>query len=475
MLRRRPSVIRCQTPNDNGINRCLTPNDTRRIALVAALLLVAANCSSGSDGVGSPASTSSTPTAVTGEAPSASSPSTDASTASDPIDSAPATNSGDFTSRVSGLPPATGEPMLIGLVNTEGLPGLDLVDIRVDIEATFAYLNEHGGFGGRPLELTSCASKASPESSQACAQEITGSGVELALLGLDVFPGYATFAASNVPVIGLLPILPADYSADALFMTGGNATLAAGMAGVAKERFDAKTVGIISADDPGTNGTESALTASLDKLGIEYVSIKGGTEETDAGLQGLLAQANADNPDLLVSLYGDAGCIGAMRGRTALGISTPVLTSSSCAASDVIEEVGDEALGWVFLGAQTNDPSPSNDLIAEIMAPVLGIPVDEVDPSSLGLGGLGIIQAMTLAQYADAIVADGGEVTGASLYEYFGSTATSIWPGLPAQCGRAAAYPSVCTFEFPVIEYLADGTLQPADGVESVSAFEYLP
>jgi branched-chain amino acid transport system substrate-binding protein len=382
----------------------------------------------------------------------------------------------DFTARVGGLPPATGEPMKIGLINTEGVPGVDLADIRIDMEATFSYLNEHGGFGGRPLELTSCASKASPESSQACAQEISGADVELVLLGLDLFPGYSTFAASNLPVIGLLPILPGDYTADALFVTGGNATLGAGMAGVASAHFDAQTVGIISADSPGSNGTVASLTASLDKLGIEYESIKGGTEETDAGYQGLIAQANAENPDLLVSLYDGPGCIGTMRGRTSLGITTPVLATSSCAASDVIDQVGDEALGWIFLGAQTNEPSPSNDLIGEIMAPVLGVPADEVDPSSLGLGGLGIIQAMTLAQFADAIVADGGEVTGAALYDYFKTTTTSLWPGgLPAECGKAAAYPAICTFGFPIIEYTEDGTLQPAAGIETVSAFEYLP
>jgi hypothetical protein len=27
----------------------------------------------------------------------------------------------------------------------------------------------------------------------------------------------------------------------------------------------------------------------------------------------------------------------------------------------------------------------------------------------------------------------------------------------------------------PVIEYTEDGTLQPAEGIETVSAFEYLP
>jgi branched-chain amino acid transport system substrate-binding protein len=443
---------------------------------LAALSLVAAGCGS-DDGSSEPSVAEPTPAtdgAVVTEAPVA----TDAPDATD----APATTEAsdvsedEFTARVAEMGPATGEPMRVGLVNTEGVPGLDFPDIRENMAATFAYLNEHGGLGGRPVELSTCAAKGSPETSQACAQEIIGTDVELALLGLDLFPGYPTFDAGQVPVIGLLPILPGDYTANALFTTGGNATLAAGMAGVAKEKFDAKSVGIISADNPGANGGEAALKASLDKVGIPYVSIKGGSEETDAGYQGLMQQANASNPDLLISLYDAAGCIGTMRGRVALGIETPVLAASACAATEVIDQVGDDALGWTFLGAQTNEETPANDLIREIMGPVLGVPADQVDPASLGLGGLGILQAMTLAKFADAVAASGGEVTGKSIYDYFGSTKESIWPsGLGVECGKAPAYPSICTFEFPVIEYTEDGTLQPAKGIEVVSAFDYLP
>jgi hypothetical protein len=178
----------------------------------------------------------------------------------------------------------------------------------------------------------------------------------------------------------------------------------------------------------------------------------------------------------LITLYDAAGCIGAMRGRVALGIDTPVLASSACAATEVIEQVGDDALGWTFLGAQTNEDTPANDLIRKILAPKLGVPEEEVDPASLGLGGLGTIQAMTLAKFADAVAAKGDKVTGQSIYDHFKTTRESIWPsGLPMECGKAPAYPAICTFEFPVITYTEDGTLQPAEGFEVVSAFDYLP
>ena len=70
-------------------------------------------------------------------------------------------------------------------------------EIRLQIESAVDYLNEHGGMGGRPIELQSCVAKGSPETSQACAQELVGKNVELVMLGLDLFPDYATYTAAG--------------------------------------------------------------------------------------------------------------------------------------------------------------------------------------------------------------------------------------------------------------------------------------
>ena len=87
-------------------------------------------------------------------------------------------------------------------------------------------------------------------------------------------------------MFGALPILPGDYTANALFVTGGNATTMAAMVGLAVENFDAQSIGIISADNVGANGTEAALIAAIEKQGIPYKSVKGGDNETDAGYPG---------------------------------------------------------------------------------------------------------------------------------------------------------------------------------------------
>ena len=410
-------------------------------------------------------------------APDTAAPDTAATDSSAPDTAPPDTTPADPSSAFPDLDPPTGDEIVIGLVNTEGTPGLDFPEIRLDVDGAVAYLNKHGGMGGRPIKIENCTAKGSPETSQACAQELAGKNVEMVLLGLDLFPDYATYTAANIPVIGVLPILPGDYTANALFLTGGNATTTGAMAAVAKDHFKAQTVGIVSSDNPGANGTEAALTAALDLAGIAHITVKGGDNETDAGYQGLMREAAKDNPDLLVSLYSDAGCIGTIRGRAALAITIPVITTAICSGKDVLEEVGDDALGWSFVGVQTQEDTPELAILQEILAPVLGIAPEEVDSTALGLGALGVIEIMSLAEFANIMAAQGDDVTGASLYDFVGSsTDLTQWPGgAKIECGAAEKYPTICAFTFPVAEYVAGGSVKTIPGLEAVSAKDYLP
>ena len=409
----------------------------------------------------------------------------DATQAPAPTDTdAPAdTGSGDTTAPAETSAPAdelgppTGPEMVVGMVNTEGGAGLDFPDIRRFIEAAVEYTNEHGGLGNRPIKLETCIANGSPETSQACAQELVGKNVELVLLGLDLFPDYKTYEAASIPIIGVLPILPIDYTANALFLTGGNATSQAAIAAVAKEYYSASNVSIIHADNAGANSTAASLQAALDKAGIAWEAVKGGDNETDAGYQGLVREAASGDPDVIVSLYADAGCIGVMRGRASLGIDTPVITTNICADRDVIDAVGDDALGWMFAGLPEEVDSPERTLQRELLAPVLGIDASEVTNAGLGLGGLGYSLFMSLVQYGNQMVEQGIELTGSSLYEFVKSGEGLYFFGgvTPLACGASAAYPAVCSFVFPFAEYKGDGVVGPVDGLGLVDSLPYLP
>lgn len=393
------------------------------------------------------------------------------------------TSTGDTTAPADTAAPAdeagppTGPEMVVGMVNTEGGAGLDFPDIRRFVEAAVEYTNQHGGLGNRPVKLETCIANGSPETSQACAQELVGKNVELVLLGLDLFPDYKTYEAASIPIIGVLPILPIDYTANALFLTGGNATSQAAIAAVAKEYYSASTVAIIHADNAGANSTAASLEAALDKAGITWKAVKGGDNETDAGYQGLVREAASDDPDVIVSLYADAGCIGVMRGRASLGITTPVITTNICADKDVIDVVGDDATGWMFAGLPEETETPERALLRKLLAPVMGIAEDEVTAAGLGLGGLGYSLYMSLIDYGNQMVEQGIELTGASLYDFVKNGEGLYFFGgvTPLGCGASAAYPAVCSFVFPFAEYKGDGVVGPVEDLGLVDSLPYLP
>jgi len=427
---------------------------SRGSRLVAALMagsLIIAACGGDDDGGGSEPAATEAPAPADSAAPAEPAPADS---------SAPADVAG----------PPTGPEMIVGMVNTEGTPGLDFPDMRRFAEAAFEYLNTSGGFGNRPVKFESCVAKGSPETSQACAQELVGKGVELVLVGLDLFPDYKTYDAAGVPVIGVLPILPPDYTANALFLTGGNATSQAASAALAKDYFNATSVGIIHADNAGANSTAASLEAALDKAGIAWIAVKGGDNETDAGFQGLMRQATEGNPDVLVSLYSDAGCIGTMRARASLGITTPVITTNICADKDVIDVVGDDATGWYFAGLAEDRDTPERDLQRRLLAPVLEVEEEEVSTTSLGLGGLGYTMWMSLVDYGAKMSDEGIEMTGTSLFDYLKSGEGLFLFGgdSPIKCGSNAKYPAVCSFVFPFAMYKGDGVVGPIDDLESV-------
>ena len=435
---------------------------SRGSRLVAALMagsLIIAACGGDDDGG------SSEPAATEAPAPADSAA---------PAEPAPADSSAPAD--VAG--PPTGPEMIVGMVNTEGTPGLDFPDMRRFAEAAFEYMNTSGGFGNRPVKFESCVAKGSPETSQACAQELVGKGVELVLVGLDLFPDYKTYEAAGVPVIGILPILPGDYTANALYLSGGTATSVGQMATVAKEKFNASSVGIVSADNAGSNQVAAGLEAALTKAGITFKTVKGGDNETDAGYQGLVREASKDNPDLLISLYSDAGCIGTMRGYATLGLDIPVLTTGICSDEDVISVVGDEATNWHFQGVAEDRDTPERAELRRVLAPVIGVPEDEVKSSALGLGGLGYILVMSLRDYANQMVAAGTEMTGPNLFDFLKtSTGLFIFGGeTPVECGAVPAYSSVCAFISPWSYYAGDGVVAPMeDPFYLVDSKKYLP
>src|SRR5512132_1496280 len=77
---------------------------------------------------------------------------------------------GDTTATSVGTE-ATGEPIAIGFVNSEG-GAFSVPELRVGNEVAADYINARlGGVDGRPVHVTRCATDGSPEASIDCANQ----------------------------------------------------------------------------------------------------------------------------------------------------------------------------------------------------------------------------------------------------------------------------------------------------------------
>ncbi|OWY61267.1 hypothetical protein B7486_64685, partial [cyanobacterium TDX16] len=83
-----------------------------------------------------------------------------------------------------------GEPIVVGMINQENTAAGSFPEVRLAVEAGVEFINgELGGIDGRPIELVTCVTDFSVESSQACAQQMVSDGAVAVLGGIDVFSG----------------------------------------------------------------------------------------------------------------------------------------------------------------------------------------------------------------------------------------------------------------------------------------------
>ncbi|WP_369211285.1 ABC transporter substrate-binding protein [Streptomyces flavofungini] len=88
------------------------------------------------------------------------------------------------TGGANGPDKATGEPISVGFVNTDS-GNVARPEITATAKAAADWVNGHGGIGGRPLKLETCATDGTPATSTKCAGELIGKKVLTVLNGND--------------------------------------------------------------------------------------------------------------------------------------------------------------------------------------------------------------------------------------------------------------------------------------------------
>jgi len=250
---------------------------------------------------------------------------------------------GDTTATSVGTE-ATGEPIAIGFVNSEG-GAFSVPELRVGNEVATDYLNERlGGVNGRPLEVTRCETDGSPEASIDCANQFVEAGVVAVVEGTDL-GGDAMLpilADAGIPLVGHVQFGPARmFDPNATYF--GAAALAYGAAALQFYADEgAESVVWFLPDEPSSHAfTDAALEPTSAALGIDYTTVYYDAASPNWAV--LATTAVAESPDVSGTIAAtDAQCaemVGALRDA---GYQGRILAASCMGLHDAL---GDDAVG----------------------------------------------------------------------------------------------------------------------------------
>jgi ABC-type branched-subunit amino acid transport system substrate-binding protein len=138
----------------------------------------------------------------------------------------------DDTTDIS-VAPVTGDVLNVWVVTTVDSSLLSYPNIQVAAEIYEKYINDKGGIGGRPLDVTFCDGKTDPNEDAACARKAVNSGA-IALVGgfdLDVSLMIEVLESENVAWFGACcPVVAKEFSSPIAFNMGSTFSFNAGTA-----------------------------------------------------------------------------------------------------------------------------------------------------------------------------------------------------------------------------------------------------
>ena len=244
---------------------------------------------------------------------------------------------------------ATGEPIVLGMINQDNTPAASFPELSQADQAAVEFINEQlGGVGGRPLELLVCNTQFSTEGSAACGQQMVEASVPAVLGGIDVFgTAIDTLADNGIPYVGGIPVSTQSMTDPLSFQWSGGtwgATIA--FADHAINEVDADRVSILYGEFGSIEDSAEYGQRVLEEAGVEVQMVPYPIMSTD--ISSPLQAAAATDPDALIVLAADTGCKPAYDGVAALGLDATTYVVGACVAPTILADVGDASEGAVF-------------------------------------------------------------------------------------------------------------------------------
>jgi branched-chain amino acid transport system substrate-binding protein len=339
-------------------------------ALVACLALAVGAAACGSDDSSSSSSGSAAAPASTAAGTTSTPASTAGKVKQSTIDAGLAFTGGKAGKADASLPPVT-----IGYVNQEGGAPSFVEYHGVTTEAVKFINNELGGIDGHPIKLEECIIQAEEDGQKCGAQFRANKDIHIAILGLAVVGNLSFYKT----VGNAFPVLVDVAATGPDGTTKGVYNLDAGGLGVlnaeatAVKAIDAKTVALLTADNPsGKNTAVTVQAPRMKALGITPKVVLFPDTATTPDFVTSLTNSGGDKADALAfNPSANAQCNQVYDSLKQLGADTPVITNVFCAADEVVKHIGDGMNGWVFSSFGWNPRvagDPQGDAYTDVMA-----------------------------------------------------------------------------------------------------------
>ncbi|MFK7919301.1 MAG: ABC transporter substrate-binding protein [Ilumatobacter sp.] len=406
----------------------------------------------------------------------------------------------------------TGEPIKIGVQNLEGDPNGSFPEYSLGVQAAADYINaELGGLGGREIEIELCKSVVSPDDSQRCANELSASGVEMALSTINFFGNhFPIYAGAGIPVVVGTPITIPDFTSPGVYAIGAGGGCLGVHTGLVEfatnqieelEGIDVQKVGVPWADTPPgvvcyndleakpldvLNGTEPGdAERAGSKPGLTYVGVPIAPAAPDVTPQA--TEVLDFDPDVIIFSAQGADCWNFVAALGRLGWTPddiPLVLSGACLDFDAMTAAGDLAVGIYLTSTENGLLNPLDGLEGQHLdnastyqtkAPEYGMPEDLV---FTGFGGQGFSAMMNIWEKAQLI---DGDVSGQAIADAMAATDGTVpsFGNSPLQCSVAPVpYVSVCGSAISVTQWDGEklvNVVPQLNGLDLVAGTELRP
>jgi len=433
-----------------------------RLAAVAlALGLVAAAC--GSDG-----DTATDADGTTSVETTAADDTTDDTAADDTTatDDTATTDGGDMVSERADEPGAacigsgdgSGEPIVIGQIQTNESPGAGFPEFEEGATACFEAINATGGIDGRPIDFKSCNDAGDPVQGETCARDLIDDGA-IAVLGGICFSCFAApivdiLGEAGIPYVGGLPVLANEYTQETFYPitnAGGSAALFANaayiMATAEAEGIEPSVVEI----NANVGAVNPTLEDQLAKLGGTYLA-RVDFDPTAADLSSIAQQAIDEDPNFVSVQTDGPNTVKLVTSLRTQGFEGGIVILGTAADPQSIEGMGDAGEG-VFVAAFFDQLATAGGADGEKFRADMDASGGD---SSVPLATSGYAAAFVTAE---ALFAAGDDITS----ETFLEALTSIGPLEALFAGQLAA--SNANDDFPRTYYFSAYSQTIQDGV----------